>query len=83
MNFFLWSLLGGYIFGNAFVVCCLHYLTHGLFFLRLLWEKKMKISQKLEKSSRTESHPLSEPLQTEGSPVGFVLLLTMTSCKAK
>lgn len=31
------------IFGKVFAVCCLHYLTCGLFVLQSLWEKTARV----------------------------------------
>lgn len=43
----------------------------------------LKIAQDPEKSSRTESHPLSEPFWPEGNLMGLMLLLSMTSCNTR
>lgn len=40
MNIFLWSRLGGYIFGPDLEACCFHYLTRSSLSWCWLWERK-------------------------------------------
>lgn len=80
MNIFLWSRLGGYIFGNNFAVGCLHYLTHSPFSLLWLWERK-KVGNVSEPGQQYwECHSSFNWTTSDRSSLRIIFSLSVTSC---